>query len=160
MSTEPITLRDAEARDAGRLVQFNCALARETEALTLDPAVVAHGVDGMLGHPQRGFYVVAEAGGEVIGSLMITSEWSDWRAGHIWWLQSVYVAPPWRRRGVYRRLYEHVRSRARAQGSIRGLRLYVESGNLAAQDAYRSVGMSPTSYLVFEEMPVGRAQSD
>lgn len=147
-----ITLRDGEARDAARLVEFNCRLARETEALELDPPVVRRGVHAMLTHPERGFYVVAEAGGEVVGSLMITSEWSDWRDGHIWWVQSVYVVPAWRRRGVYRRLYGHVRERARDSGTVCGFRLYVEKDNTTAQSTYRSTGMSPTSYLVYQEM--------
>lgn len=148
-----ITLRQGVERDARRLAEFNCALARETEALELDPEVVISGVHGMLQHPERGFYVVAEAGDAgVIGSLMITSEWSDWRDGHIWWVQSVYVTPPWRRRGVYRRLYDNVRERARALGTVRGMRLYVEGGNVNAQRTYRAMGMTPTSYLVFEEM--------
>ena len=93
---------------------------------------------------------------EIIGSLLVTFEWSDWRNGVIWWIQSVYVQPEWRRRGVYRMLYEHTKTLAEAQGKVRGFRLYVEKENRIAQQTYLSLGMQASDYLLYEEIIGGR----
>lgn len=152
-------LRLAEARDAQTLVEFNRAMARETEAKDLAVDVLTAGVENLLRSPQYGFYVVAEyySGeqenhGEVVASLMVTYEWSDWRDGLFWWIQSVYVKPRFRRQGVYRRLYEFVKSSAAAARDVRGFRLYVEKENRIAQQTYEQLGMTETHYKMFEEM--------
>lgn len=150
--TSGIRLRPAREGDLDALLEFNLAMARETEARELHAPTVRAGVLALLREPSRGFYVVAECDGEVAGSLMITFEWSDWRNALFWWIQSVYVRPEFRRRGIYRRLHQHVRSRARAQGGTCGLRLYVEQANRSAQRTYAALGMSRTEYLMFEEM--------
>lgn len=125
-------------------------MARETEDLELDPDTVTAGVRALFEHPERGFYVVADAGARLAGSLMITTEWSDWRNGLFWWIQSVYVRPEHRRRGVYRALYRFVRELAGKRTAVCGFRLYVEQDNNRAQETYRSLGMNRTRYLVYE----------
>ena len=145
-------MRRAEARDARSLVEFNLAMARETEAKELAPEVLGAGVARFIGRPEYGFYLVAEDAGRLVGSLMVTYEWSDWRDGLFWWIQSVYVLPSHRRRGVYRRLYEHVKRLAAEAPDVRGFRLYVEKENRAAQATYEQLGMSETHYLMYEEL--------
>lgn len=145
-------LRMASIDDAPQLVEFNRAMARETENVELDLDTVEGGVRAMFDNPERGFYVVAQAAGELAGSLMITYEWSDWRDGMFWWVQSVYVRPAYRRRGVYRSLYRHVHALAETQPHVCGFRLYVERDNHRAQGTYRSLGMEQTPYLVYESL--------
>lgn len=146
-----LLIRQAVPEDRDRIVLFNQAMARETEGRELERRVLELGVGKILGDRARGRYFVAEAGGEIVGQLAVTTEWSDWRNGEVWWLQSVYVSKRSRRLGVYRRLHRHVRELARAEGAI-GLRLYVERDNEAAQATYRSLGMAPSPYMMFEEM--------
>ena len=143
-------VRLAEPRDADVIARFNLAMAMETERKQLDPATVQRGVERLFALQGEGFYVVAEAGSDVIGSLMITYEWSDWRDGRFWWVQSVYVVPGWRRHGVFRRLYAFVQERAAASRDVCGVRLYVEKDNSVAQQTYAKLGMEATAYLVFE----------
>ena len=143
------------------VTEFNLRLAWETEHKRLDPGVVGAGVAAVLGDARKGIYFVAELapgaegpegggpGSRVVGQCSVTYEWSDWRNGDFWWLQSVYVAAPWRRRGVFQALFEHVRQAAAAAGAV-GLRLYVEENNEAAQATYRRHGMTRTAYQVFE----------
>jgi ribosomal protein S18 acetylase RimI-like enzyme len=150
----PPTVRRATPADAGVITEYNLRLARESEGKELDPAVLSAGVAAVLGDPVRGLYFVAELDGRVVGQLMITTEWSDWRNGWIWWIQSVYVHEEARRQGVFRALYDHVVATARADGGVAGLRLYVESGNLAAQQTYRRLGMEPAGYFVLERCPL------
>ena len=126
-------------------------MARETESIELDGSVVTRGVHAVFDDPSRGRYFVAEAEGEVIASLLITYEWSDWRNGNVWWIQSVYVRPAFRRRGVYARMYKHVKAIAQRE-DVRGIRLYVDRRNAPAQDVYRRCGMDGEHYLVFEWM--------
>lgn len=145
-------LRRATAGDVPELVQFNCEMARETEDVHLDPAVVTAGVNALFQRPERGFYLVADAGDRLAGSLMVTNEWSDWRNGMFWWIQSVYVRPEYRRRGVYRSLYRFVEGMAADYPEVCGFRLYVEQENHRAQQTYRSLGMDQTPYLVFEAL--------
>lgn len=147
-----IEVRPAEAGDAEHLVEFNIAMARETEGKELALEVVTRGVQSMLKHPEYGFYLVATCDGRPAGALMITSEWSDWRNGLFWWIQSVYVTPEQRGRGVYRALYASVLELAREASGVCGLRLYVERENETAQRVYCSLGMENTGYLVFEEL--------
>ena len=148
---QPVRPRLAVAGDAATLAGFNQAMALETEARVLPDEVALSGVEAALRDSVHGFYVVAEAGREVVGALFVTYEWSDWRNGRIWWIQSVYVRPGHRRRGVYRALHEFVRDRARSTGGVVGLRLYVERENAVAQRTYAALGMSETPYLVYEE---------
>lgn len=147
-----IEIRRAITADARNLVKFNLAIARETENKTLAADVVDRGVQGLLQNPGYGFYLVATRAEQAIGTLMVTSEWSDWRDGLFWWIQSVYVTPEERGKGVYRALYTEVLELARSEPGICGLRLYVEKDNTGAQQVYRSLGMADTGYLVFEEL--------
>ncbi|HKA39395.1 MAG TPA: GNAT family N-acetyltransferase, partial [Burkholderiales bacterium] len=102
--------------------------------------------------PELGFYVVAQRNGDIVGSLMVTTEWSDWRNGSFWWIQSVYVLPQARRQGIYRRLHEFVKAEAGRKGDVCGFRLYVERGNVPAQNTYASLGMVETEYKLYEEL--------
>jgi ribosomal protein S18 acetylase RimI-like enzyme len=149
------SVRLATLDDAGALVAFNSAMALETERKQLLPRVIGAGVPALLRNPDSGFYVIAEAAGGVVGALMITKEWSDWRNGDFWWIQSVYVLPEFRRRGVYKRLYRHVEQLAARDPGVCGFRLYVDSGNRKAQAVYRALGMERTRYLVFENLKPG-----
>lgn len=153
--SDPIQIRRATPRDADVIVRFNAAMALETERKVLLPEVIGAGVRYLLDHPASGFYVVAESGREIAGALMVTNEWSDWRNGNFWWVQSVYVRPEFRRRGVYRRLYRHLQTLAAHDRSVCGFRLYVERDNARAQATYESAGMAKTAYLVFEELKPG-----
>ena len=148
---QPVQARLAVAGDARTLAGFNQAMALETEAKVLADGVALSGVEAALRDPVHGFYVVAETGRDIVGSLLVTYEWSDWRNGRIWWIQSVYVRPGHRRRGVYRALHDFVRARARSTGGVVGLRLYVERENATAQRTYAALGMRETPYLVYEE---------
>ena len=148
--TNSIRIRAAIQGDAATLAQFNAAMALETEDLALDPATVRAGVDTMLNQPSLGFYLVAVNNGATVGSLMITSEWSDWRNGLFWWIQSVYVTPQSRRLGVFSRLFAEVRTMAAAQGNVCGLRLYVERDNGPAQQTYRRQTMTETPYRLYQ----------
>jgi GNAT superfamily N-acetyltransferase len=147
-----IRTREAAVTDAGAIAAFQRAMARETEEIELDAEVVARGVRAVFEEPARGRYFVAEAEGKVISSLLITYEWSDWRNGNVWWIQSVYVRPELRRRGVYARMYEHVKGIGERDKGVRGIRLYVDRRNAPAQDVYRRCGMNGEHYLVFEWM--------
>ena len=147
----PIIIREADSEDTARIVLFNQAMARETEGRELDRKVLTKGVEALLKDPARGRYFVAVKGDEVVGQVMITTEWSDWRNGLVWWLQSVYVSKLHRREGVYRMLHDHVRETALSE-KVLGIRLYVERDNLAAQETYRALGMLASQYLMYEEM--------
>ena len=149
MEPTTITVRDARPEDAETLARFNEAMALETEGVRLDPAGIRAGVRAVIADPSKGRYFVAEADGRAAGCLMITCEWSDWRNGTYLWIQSVYVEPAFRRRGVFTALYRHVEAIAASPGHC-GLRLYVDEGNAAAQAVYRRLGMEHRGYVVFE----------
>lgn len=144
-------VRAATESDLELLVEFNQRLARETEGRELDAARLGRGVRRQLAEPSRGEYWLAEHEGEPVGSLAVTREWSDWRDGWFWWIQSVYVRAEARRLGVYRALHTGVRERALAAGDVCGLRLYVERQNAAAMQTYAAVGMSEAVYALWEE---------
>jgi GNAT superfamily N-acetyltransferase len=146
-----IRVRAAHKDDGATLIAFNAAMALETENKALDPGVLAAGVGAVLAEPARGFYLVAECAGAIAGCLMITFEWSDWRNGNWWWLQSVYVAPAFRRCGVFRALYGEVERLAGAQPHVVGVRLYVERENTRAQQTYATLGMHETPYRMYEK---------
>lgn len=150
---KPPIIRRATDQDVDQLIAFNCAMAQETENIQLDPVIVEAGVKALFERPESGFYTVAESSSnQLAGSLMITSEWSDWRNGVFWWIQSVYVRPEYRRQGVYRSLYIHVQELAKKDSLACGFRLYVEKDNQRAQKTYESLGMSETPYLVYEQL--------
>ena len=150
MSSKDITVAKATSDDVDAIAQFNIAMASETEALALDRSTVHAGVRGVLNASDRGFYLVARSQGKLVGSLMITYEWSDWRNGNLWWIQSVYVTPLSREQGIFGLLYKEVVSLARSADDVRGIRLYVEKDNRNAQAVYQKLGMSETAYRVFE----------
>lgn len=147
-----ISYRDGTRADAPAIVEFQRAMARETEDLELDAETVARGVNGVFDDPSRGRYFVAARDGDVVASLMITPEWSDWRNGMVWWIQSVYVVPELRKQRVYAGLYEHVQRLVRGDGSVKGIRLYVDRRNASAQAVYTRLGMNGEHYQVFEWM--------
>lgn len=144
------TLRLAEASDAPVMADFNVALARESEHFELDRDRVLRGVAALFQDPSRGFYLLAEIGEGVIGQVMVTFEWSDWRNGVFWWIQSVYVRPEFRGRGVFSKLFRELVKRARRSPGVCGLRLYVERENRPAKEIYQRLGMLKTGYQVYE----------
>jgi ribosomal protein S18 acetylase RimI-like enzyme len=153
--TSRLTVRDARPDDAEAIAHSNIAMAFETEGKRLLPDVVTAGVRRLLADPALGFYLVAESGSELAGCLMVTTEWSDWRNGQFWWIQSVYVQPACRRRGVFSALYAQVGERAAARPGICGFRLNVEQHNTSAQQTYRALGMVETDYRVMEWLRPG-----
>jgi GNAT superfamily N-acetyltransferase len=146
-----LRVRPATAGDLEAIVDGNLNLARESENVVLDVATLHEGVRALLEGRAPGRYWAAEEDGRVVGQLLITYEWSDWRNRMVWWIQSVYVAPDQRRRGVLTALYERVRREAKEAG-CGGLRLYVDNGNGRAQAAYTALGMNGEHYRVFEDM--------
>jgi GNAT superfamily N-acetyltransferase len=147
-----LTYRSAATADIPSIVGFQIAMARETEELELDPEVVRKGVAAVCDDAARGRYYVAERDNRVVGCLLITYEWSDWRNGSVWWIQSVYVVPEYRRQGLYAGLYAHVKELANADPHVRGIRLYVDRRNARAQSVYGRLGMNGEHYQVFEWM--------
>lgn len=145
----PVRVRDAGPADLDRIVAFNRALAVESEGITPDEATLREGAGSLLADPSKGRYYIAEIGGRPVGQCLTTYEWSDWRCGMYLWLQSVYVEPRHRRRGVFRTLYSHVREIASGPGHC-GIRLYVHRENRAAREVYRRMGMVPGGYEVLE----------
>lgn len=154
-----LVVRAAGADDADLLAAWAVAMARETEGRELDPATVLAGVSAGIADPARARYFVAArqavAGGretlsEPVGTLMLTREWSDWRNGEWWWIQSVYVVPGRRRSGVFRELYRHVEALARQTAGVVGLRLYVERDNADAKSTYEALGMVDAGYDLLE----------
>jgi GNAT superfamily N-acetyltransferase len=144
-------IRPAMRSDITSLVTWNTALAWETEAKQLDPAVLERGVAAVFDEPRRGFYLVAETKGVAVGCLLITYEWSDWRCGDFWWIQSVYVTASARRGGVFRALYAEASRRAQTARAV-GLRLYVETENQRAQNTYEGLGMERCHYFMYEQL--------
>ena len=145
-----ILIRDACAADVATISAFNSRMAEETEGRPLDPAIITAGVAAVVNDTGKGRYWVAEIDGKIVGQIMITWEWSDWRNGSMWWIQSVYVVPEYRRQGVFAGLYRHVESLARASEESCGLRLYVEKDNERAQQTYLALGMNLPGYQVME----------
>lgn len=143
-------IRKAKPADAAIIAEFNRNLAWETEKLRLSRRVVDRGVRALLKDSSKGIYFVAEQDGEIVGQLMVTYEWSDWRNGNIWWIQSVYVASDFRQQGVFRKLFKHVEELGRSRREVCGLRLYVERNNRRAHRAYDRLGMKYTHYEIYE----------
>ncbi len=145
-----IIVRDADLRDAPYIVDFNRRLAAESEERVLDAAIVTAGVRRGFAHPELCRYFVAEIDGRVVGTTMVTYELTDWRDGVLWWLQSVYVEPEYRRAGVFKALYRFIHERARQSRDVRGLRLYVHRTNHRAMRAYETMGMAKADYECYE----------
>jgi len=146
-----ILIRNAVPSDASSIIDFQLKMAWETENMRLNPETVTKGVEAVFSDPSKGSYYVAETAGKVVASLLITFEWSDWRNCNVWWFQSVYVLPEYRRQGVFRKMYSHIKALAHKQ-DIAGLRLYVETGNSRAQKTYEALGMSSEHYAFYEWM--------
>jgi GNAT superfamily N-acetyltransferase len=147
-----VRIRIAEPKDVETIAEFNMAMAWETEQKHICRSTLMQGVRAVFEDANHGFYVVAENDGDVVGCLLITSEWSDWRCGRFWWVQSLYVRPAFRRCGVFRQLHEFVTAEALRRPEVCGLRLYVEQSNNVAQRAYRQIGMKMTAYKMYEQM--------
>ena len=152
----PLSIRLATLPDAPVVAEFNRLLATETEGKTLEPAVLARGVAACLADPVKGIYYLAVEGGIVLGQIGLTYEWSDWRDAWFWWIQSVYVRKEFRRRGVFRALYDHVHRAACADSTVAGLRLYVEKDNEAAKRTYQQLGMEEMGFVLLHRWPLQR----
>jgi ribosomal protein S18 acetylase RimI-like enzyme len=149
-----LNVRLARPEDAATIASFSAAMALETEGRRLDRDRLHLGTIALFELPARGFFIVAEQEQgdrrQLLGQLMVTYEWSDWRNGAFWWIQSVYVDPSWRRQSVFRRMHETVMATAKTSPNVCGVRLYVEESNSAAQAVYRRVGLTPSPYAIFE----------
>ena len=155
-----VIVRDARPADAEIIVDFNIRLASESEGITLDPVVVGPGVRRALASPRLCRYFMAEIEGRPVGQTMITTELTDWRNGVLWWIQSVYVHPDARRKGVFRALHRHIEDTARGTADVRGLRLYVDRENDKAIRTYEAMGMNRTNYLFYERDWSGSIRKD
>ena len=144
-----ITIRKAISEDSQEIIDFQKRMAWETEQFELVTDVVTSGVKAVFTDASRGQYWVAEDNDRVVASLLITNEWSDWRNCEVWWFQSVYVLPAWRRKGIFRSMYLHIKHEAEKKG-VAGLRLYVETNNSGAQKTYESLGMQSEHYRMYE----------
>jgi GNAT superfamily N-acetyltransferase len=147
-----ITYRRATRADANLIIEFQIAMALETEELSLDRETCRAGVNAVFDNPALGKYFVAEMDGAVVGSTLITYEWSDWRNGIVWWIQSVYIAKEARRKGIYAGLYAYLQDLTNASPDVRGIRLYVDLRNTSAQEVYTRLGMNGEHYRLFEWM--------
>jgi ribosomal protein S18 acetylase RimI-like enzyme len=147
-----ILIRDANIKDHSHIVDFQMAMALETEELILEQNTLSKGVKAVLEDPSKARYFIAEGEGKPAGMLMITTEWSDWRNRWVWWIQSVYILPECRKMGIYKILYEHVKRIVSNSDSIGGIRLYVDRRNTRAQAVYTNLGMNGDHYATFEWM--------
>ena len=147
---DKLSTRKGAISDIEIIVQFQKNMALETEEKILLESSIRSGVTEVIGDEQKGTYLVAEHEDKIIGSLLITYEWSDWRNGWFWWIQSVYVKKEWRRKGVYSHLYDEVKKLSLNEGNVCGIRLYVEKENKIAQTVYKNLGMYDTKYLLYE----------
>jgi GNAT superfamily N-acetyltransferase len=147
-----IIIRPAAQEDSTQIIDFQQQMAMETEHVMLEAAVLAEGLKRLFDDPAKGKYYVAEDDGQVIGCLMTTFEWSEWRCGNVLWIQSVYIKPSHRSKGVFRKMYEHVKSLVTPESEYRGIRLYVDKTNAAAQKVYEKLGMDGEHYQVYEWM--------
>jgi ribosomal protein S18 acetylase RimI-like enzyme len=147
-----ILIRPATQEDSTQIISFQQQMAMETEQVKLDAAVVAEGLKRLFDDPAKGRYFVAEDDGEVVGCLMTTFEWSEWRCGNVLWIQSVYIRPSHRSQGVFRKLYEHIKAMVTPESEYRGIRLYVDKTNAAAQKVYEKLGMTGEHYYMYEWM--------
>ncbi len=147
-----IKIREADQQDSTYIIDFQQRMAMETENVKLDPLVLAEGLKRLFEDPAKGKFYVAEENEEVIGCLMTTFEWSEWRCGTVLWIQSVYIKPAHRSKGVFKNMYEHIKSLVTPESEFRGIRLYVDRTNAAAQRVYEKLGMNGEHYQVYEWM--------
>ena len=156
MLPEHLTVRLATLEDLETLTEFSATMAWETERRSLDRTRLRLGIRSIIQQSDRGLYFVAglrqdtQADTVLVGQLLITYEWSDWRNAQFWWIQSVFVHPSWRRKGVYRSMHRTIIDMARARPDVCGIRLYVEAGNRVAKHVYEQVGLCPSTYEVYE----------
>lgn len=147
-----MNVRQATSADHKPIVEYQLAMAHETEGIELDKPTVEKGVEAVLNDPTKGNYYVAEVNGKVVSSLLTTFEWSDWRNGTILWIQSVYVQPAYRRKGVYRAMYAYIKNKVLSNDSLNGIRLYADKLNHPAHKTYEKMGMNQDHYITFEWM--------
>ena len=147
-----ITVKEANPGDENVIVDFQLRMAKETEQIDLDRDIVNKGVNAVLNSPGKGIYFVAESGNKIIASLLITFEWSDWRNGNVYWIHSIYVLPEFRKKGVFKTMYLHLKNIAQKDKNIVGLRLYVDKTNTNARKVYEIMGMDGDHYMLFEWM--------
>ncbi len=147
-----IVIRDASLADGPIIAKFNSRLREETEGKSLDPDVIGPGVAAMLADPLKGRYWVGEVDAEIVGQIMVTYEWSDWRNGYWWWLQSVYVRDDYRKAGVFKTLFRYVEALAKDDDSVVGIRLYVDNDNTRAQAIYDKLGFRNTGYQMQQKV--------
>lgn len=145
-----IQVRTTTLADAQTISDFNQLMALETENKRLPDSVISRGVTRLMERPEYGFYLIAEKDTQTAGTCMVTTEWSDWRDGLFWWVQSVYVKPDFRKQGVYTAMYRHIQKLAATEPDVYGFRLYVEKDNTVAQKTYEALGMKATDYLLYE----------
>ena len=145
-------IRQANETDSARVVEFQLAMAMETEQLQLHEPTVIKGVAAVFADSAKGTYYVAELNGNVVGSLLTTFEWSDWRYGTVLWIQSVYVMPEFRKRSIFSRLYKHIQELVVYNPDLRGIRLYADKTNTSAHDVYEHLGMTAEHYQMYEWM--------
>lgn len=143
-------IRSARETDIPQIVEFNKAMAMETEGIFLSESKLKKGVEEIFKDPNKGFYLVYEIEGTVRAGLMITHEWSDWRNGNFWWIQSVFVEKEFRRRGLYKGLFNYLKQRMKEDPTIVGIKLYVDQNNKPAQKTYENLGMEQSNYLLFD----------
>jgi ribosomal protein S18 acetylase RimI-like enzyme len=149
-------IREAHEKDIPSIIDFQLKLALETENMTLDIATLSQGIHKLFKDPNKGRYYVAEENGEIIGCLMNTYEWSDWRCGNIIWIQSVYVVAAHRGKGIYKKMYEHIQQLVMNDSDYRGIRLYTDKSNVSAQKVYKKLGMDGEHYQMYEWMKVDK----
>ena len=145
-------IREATIKDIATIIDFQQKMAWETEKVTLDPIILTEGVKNLFADVNRGKYYVAEENGTVVGSLMTTYEWSDWRNGTVLWIQSVYIIESYRGKGIYKQLYNYIQGMVKKSSDLRGIRLYVDKTNKSAQRVYEKLGMNGEHYQVYEWM--------
>ena len=143
-------VRKATINDIGAIVDFQLKMASETEGVELNKPTVIKGVTTVVTDNTKGQYYVTEINNQIVASLLTTYEWSDWRNGTILWIQSVYVLPEYRRKGVYRNMYSHIKQLVTENNELNGIRLYADKSNHAAHKTYQQLGMSPDHYVTFE----------
>lgn len=147
------TIRKAHSPEINTIADFQLRMALETEQVKLDPDTVRSGVQAVMDDPNKGFYLIAEEDEKVVASLMVTPEWSDWRAKTVWWIQSLYVMPDYRRKGIFKSMYTYLKNEINHLPDIAGIRLYVDKTNTKAQKVYEIIGMNPNHYTLYEDIP-------
>ena len=151
-TANPAKIDFATLDDTPFLVECQLDMALETEQLKLDKATVTKGVEAVFADTAKGFYIVAKNDNSLVACLMVTPEWSDWRNAMVWWIQSVYVKPEFRKTGIFGMMYDYIKERVLENSKVSGIRLYVDNTNTRAQEVYRRVGMNGEHYSTFEWM--------